>query len=133
MKTDPHARVGPLRAAFIVLLGTAAILGSMLMIASQAGCASPPSARVVQVQSLKAVGHAAEAAVSLAANLYAAKQITAPQAKQVMEFYDQRFQPAFRLAVAGVNANLDSIASADLVALATQLSALVASFSKPPQ
>lgn len=94
------------------------------------GCGTPPSARVVQVQSLKAVGHSAEAAVSLAANLYGAGRITAPQAKQVMDFYDQRFQPAFRLAVAAVNANLDSAASPDLVALATQLSTLVASFGK---
>lgn len=131
MNIDPHARVGPLRAAVVVLLATAAIIGGMVLIASQTGCSTAPSARVVQVQSLKAVGHAAEAAVSLAANLYAGNRITAAQAKQVMEFYDQRFQPAFRLAVAAVNANLDSTASPDLVALATQLSALVASFGKP--
>ncbi len=131
MNIDPHARVGPLRAALFVLLATAEIIGGMLLIASQTGCANPPSARVVQVQSLKAVGHAAESAVSLAANLYASNRITAAQAKQVMEFYDQRFQPAFRLAVAAVNANLESAASPDLLALVTQLSTLVASFTKP--
>lgn len=94
------------------------------------GCATPPSGRVAQVQTLKAVGHSAEAAVSLAANLYAAKRITAEQARQVMALYDVRFQPAFRLAVAAANANLDSFASPDLVGLAAQLTALVASFGR---
>lgn len=131
MNTNP--RSGPLKAAFSTLLVTAVLVAAILAIAaSQSGCVAPPSARVVQVQSLKAVGHSAEAAVSLAANLYATNRITAAQAREVMAFYDQRFQPAFRLAVAAVSANLDSVASPDLVALATQLSSLVATFVKPP-
>ncbi len=93
------------------------------------GCGTPPSARVVQVQSLKAVGQSAESAVTLCANLYGARQITAAQAQAVMDFYNQKFQPAFRVAVAAVNANLDSLASPDLQALANQLSNLVATFA----
>lgn len=91
------------------------------------GCAAP-SARVAQVQSLKAVGQSAESAVELSAQLYRDGRITPAQARQVADFYDQRFQPSFRLAVAAVNANLDSIASPDVAALASQLSALVVSF-----
>lgn len=93
------------------------------------GCATAPSARVAQVQSLKAVGQSAEAAVSLSAQLYRDGKITGAQARAVMDFYDARFQPAFRLAVAAVNANLDSLASPDLLALASQLSALVAQYA----
>lgn len=95
------------------------------------GCASAPSARVAQVQTLKSVGQAADAAVALSAQLYRDGRITAPQARAVMDFYDVRFQPAFRLAVAAVNANLDSIASPDVAALASQLAALVAQYAPP--
>lgn len=106
-----------------------AALCAFFTVPSFVGCSSPPSARVVQVQSLKAVGQSAEAAVTLSANLYGAGQITAVQARQVMDFYNQKFQPAFRVAVSAVNANLDSIASPDLQALANQLSNLVAAFA----
>lgn len=92
------------------------------------GCSTPPSARVVQVQSLKAVGHAAESAVALSAQLYRDGKITSAQAYKVAYHFDRQFQPAFRLAVAAVNANLDSAASPDLVALAAQLSSLVVQF-----
>lgn len=91
-------------------------------------CQTAPSARVAQVQTLKGVGQAAEASVELSAQLYRDGRITAAQARQVADFYDQKFQPSFRIAVAAVNANLDSIASPDVAALASQLSALVASF-----
>lgn len=99
----------------------------------ESGCATsaPPTARVVQVQTLKAVGHSAEAAMTLTANLYAAKQISDAQARTVMDFYDKSFQPAFRVAVAAVNANLESLTPADLQSLANQLTNLVAAFAKP--
>lgn len=94
----------------------------------QTGCKTAPSHRVIQVQTLKAVGETAEAAVGLSAQLYAAHTINAVQARQVLDFYNTKFQPVYRVAVAAVNANLDSIASPDLVGLAAQLSALVANF-----
>jgi parvulin-like peptidyl-prolyl isomerase len=110
----------------------AALCAFVFIAPSFTGCSTPPPARVVQVQSLKAVGQSAEAAVTLTANLYAAHQITGTQARQVMDFYDQKFQPAFRVAVAAVNANMDSIASPDLQGLANQLSNLVATFANKP-
>jgi hypothetical protein len=91
-------------------------------------CSTPPNERVVQVQTLKAVGHTAESAVAASAQFYAAGRITAAQARQVMDIYDKRFQPAFRVAVNAVNANLDSVASPELVAIAAELSALVLTF-----
>ncbi len=92
------------------------------------GCSSPPDKRVAQVQTLKAVGHAAETAVATTAQLYLAGVITQAQADQVRNLYDNRFQPTFRVAVSAVNANLDSVASPELVALASQLAALVIQF-----
>lgn len=96
------------------------------------GCQQAPSARVVQVTTLKAVGHSAESAVELSAQLYRDGRITAAQARQVMDLYDNRFIPAFRFAVAAVNANLDSVASPDLIGLANELIGLVASFQTHP-
>ena len=93
------------------------------------GCGTPPGARVVQVQSLKAAGHTAESAVALSAQLFRDGKISAGQARDVLDFYNTRFQPVFRLAVQSANSNLDSVASPDLLSLASQLSSLVASFS----
>lgn len=96
----------------------------------QTGCSSP-STRVAQVQTLKAVGHTAEAAVATSAQLYGAHLITDKQARDVMDLFDGKFQPAYRVAVNAVNANLDSIASPELVSLAAQLATIVASYQKP--
>jgi hypothetical protein len=90
-------------------------------------CAAP-STRVVQVQTLKIVGQSAEAAVGVSAQLYQQGNITAEQARAVMDFYNLRFQPGYRLAVAAAQSNLDSIASPELAALAAQLVQLVATF-----
>lgn len=90
-----------------------------------------PSARVVQVQTLKAVGHTAETAVATSAQLYGAHLITDKQARDVMDLYNQKFQPAYRVAVKAVNANLDSLAAPELIDLAAQLATLVASYQKP--
>lgn len=107
-----------------------AALGVLIPLATTS-CSTPPSARVAQVQTLKAVGQSAEAAVSSSAQLYAAGTITADQARQVMDTYNLRFQPVYRVAVNAVNSNLESVASPDLVAIAAQLSALVLQFSTP--
>lgn len=100
-------------------------------LAITAGCSTAPSSRVSQVMTLKAVGHSAEAAVQSTARLFQAGTITAAQAKQVMDVYDLRFQPAFRLAVTAVNSNLDSVSSPDLIILAAELSALILQFTTP--
>lgn len=94
----------------------------------QTGCSTPASARNAQYATLKAVADTADAAVAESAHLYATGVITAAQAIQVKTFYDSRFQPAFRLAVAAARADLSSAASPDLLSLASQLSSLVVSF-----
>lgn len=112
-----------------ILLIIALACGAIALPVLETSCAAP-SERVVQVQTLKAVGHTAEAAVAASAQLYAAGKITAVQARQVMDIYDKQFQPAFRVAVNAVNANLDSIASPELVTIAAQLSALIITFKQ---
>lgn len=91
----------------------------------QTACQTAPSARVAQVQTLKSVGQVAEAAVALSAQLYGAQKITAAQAREVADFYDRKFQPAFRLAASAVSANLDSFANPEIIGLANDLVALV--------
>lgn len=92
------------------------------------GCKTAPSARNVQYATLKAVGDTADAAVSLSAHLYAQGTLTADQARQVKDFYDQKFQPAYRLAVNAAKADLSTVASPDLSSLASQLSDLLVKF-----
>lgn len=103
---------------------------SVEVVALTTSCSIPPSQRVVTVQTLKAVGQSAETAVSVSAQLYQSGQITAAQARQVMDFYDNKFQPSYRIAVSAANADLSSVASPDLLTLASQLSNLVSSLQK---
>ncbi len=98
----------------------------------ETGCTTTPSTQNIEVQTLKAVGQSAEGAVALSAQLYQAKTITADQARQVMDFYNLKFIPVFKLAVATAHSDLSSIASPDVLALASQLSALVISFQAKP-
>lgn len=114
---------------YILLL--VAAFGLLTVPILETGCAAP-SSRVVQVQTLKAVGHSAEATVALSAQLYADGKITTAQAYEIAVFYDKKFQPAYRLAVAAVNANLDSFASPDLIILTQQLANLLASYQSKP-
>ncbi len=111
----------------LILAMTLAVIAFPVL---QTGCSTPPSERVVQVQTLKAVGHTAESAVAASAQLYAAGKITPAQARQVMDIYDKKFQPAFRVAVNAVSANLDSLASPELISIAAQLSALIVTFKQ---
>lgn len=92
----------------------------------QTGCQQPPSQRVVQVQSLKAVGLAVDGGMKAAAQLYHNGQITEAQWNKVADFHDNKFLPAFNLAVAAVQSDLSSAASPDVLALATQFANLVA-------
>lgn len=91
-------------------------------------CNQVPSARVIQVQTLKSVGQGAEAIVALSAQLYRDGRITGAQARQILDHYDGKFQPAYRVAVTAVQSNLDSFASAEVLTLANQLSALLTQF-----
>jgi hypothetical protein len=99
----------------------------MLAIAplTYSGCSTPPTERTAAVQTLKAVGHSAEAAVELSAKLYQDGRITAAQARQVLDLYNLKFQPAYRVAVTAAQADLSSAASPDLLRLANDLTQLV--------
>lgn len=91
-------------------------------------CASSPVTQNVTVQTLKSVGQSAETTVTLSAKLYQSGTITPAQARVVFDFYNQKFQPAFRVAVTAAHSDLSSLASPDVLALAAQLSSLVVQF-----
>ncbi len=107
------------------------ILALAMPVAYQ-GCATPPAERVVVTQTLLSVGQAAEAAVTLSAQLYDERKITAAQAREVLDFYTQKFQPAFRVAKTAVNSDLSSLASPDILALGNQLFSLVVKLQTHP-
>lgn len=108
----------------------ASLLPCLAVLTTGSGCSSP-SAQVAAVETLKSIGQSAESAVALAADLYGAKQITADQARAVILFYNQTFQPAFRIAKDAVKGDLSSVAPADLVALGAQLTELVRKTHSP--
>jgi hypothetical protein len=93
------------------------------------GCSTAPSARVIQVQTLKAVGQSAKTALDASTQLLKQGTITVAQWQKVADAYDHKFQPAFNLAVAAAQSDLSSVASPDLVALGTQIVSLVAELS----
>ncbi len=95
-------------------------------------CSSSPSTQNIQVQSLKAIGQAAEAAVKESAYMYQDRRINAVQAYEIKVFYDTRFKPAYRLAVSAVLGDLNSIAAPDVISLFNQLTALVANYKNAP-
>lgn len=108
-----------------------ALLFSLSMVSLGTGCQAP-STRVGQVKTLKAVGESRDATMKIAANLLANGQITVDQWTKIAKFHDERLQPAYNLAVGAVRADLDSVASPDLLLLLTQFVSLVAPYSKQP-
>jgi hypothetical protein len=97
-------------------------------------CVSPtsstPSAatQAAEYKTLATVGAAGKAAVDTAAQLLRANKITVAQFSKVAAIYDNKFQPAFNLALTVAQTNLTQPAPADLLAILNQLTALVASF-----
>lgn len=89
------------------------------------GCQTAPSERVQEVKTLKAVGLAVDGTMRLAAQLYHDGKISADVWRQVALVHDAQFQPAFNLAVKAVQSDLSSVASPDLVGLASQLAAIL--------
>lgn len=94
------------------------------------GCQQPPSQRVVAVNTLKAVGLSAKAAMDASTSLLKQGAISYAQWQKVAVVYDNKFQPAFNAALVAVNSDLSSFASPDLIAIAAELTNLVATFSK---
>jgi hypothetical protein len=93
------------------------------------GC-STPTTRNTAVATLKAVGHTAEAAVSLSAQLYADGKITEAQAYAVFDAYNTRYLPAFRVARTAARFDGNAVAPLELINIANDLAALVASYRK---
>lgn len=93
-------------------------------------CSTTASQQVAR-QSLLATGHAAESTVRFAGRLFEDGKITADQLRSVVRFYDERFQPAFRAAVAVSRADLEQPAPPDVAALAAQLTTLLSTFLAP--
>ena len=89
------------------------------------GCATPVNQRVVAGQTLKAAGQAAEAAVALSAQLYAERRLSPAVARAVLDFYNDRWQPAYRLALAAAQSDPAQSAPLQLLTLLTQLQGMV--------
>lgn len=94
-------------------------------------CQTAPTARVQEVKTLKAVGIAVDGTMRLAAQLYHDGKINAVTWQQIADVHDKQFQPAFNLAVRAVQMNLDSVASSDLITLASSLSAILTPYLTP--
>lgn len=92
------------------------------------GCTTAPTQRGQTVMTLKIVGASVDASMKIAVQLLHDGHITAAQWNQIAAIHDQKFLPAYNLAVAAVQANLDSVASPDLTALAAQLASIIASY-----
>ncbi len=93
------------------------------------GCTNTASSQATKYKTLAAVGAAAQAAMDSTTALLKAGKITVPQFQRIAEFYDTRFQPAYRFAVAAAQADLSSAASPDVAALLGQFTTLVAEVS----
>jgi len=92
------------------------------------GCSTAPTQRGQTVTTLKIVGASVDTSMKIAVQLYRDGKISPAVWNQVAAIHDQKFQPAYNLAVAAVQANLDSVASPDLVGLAAQLAQIVAMY-----
>jgi hypothetical protein len=100
------------------------------MLTVQTGCTTPPVERVVQVKTLKAVGETVSTAMESAAKMRLQGQITPAQWERIADMHDNRFLPAYKLAIRTVKADLSSVASPDILAIATDLINAVAAYQK---
>jgi hypothetical protein len=94
------------------------------------GCASSPSTQVATVHTLQAVGVSAKTAMDASTQLLKQGTITVDQWQKVAAIYDTRFQPAFAAAVVVAHSDVSSAASPDLIAIAAELTNLVATYTK---
>ncbi len=115
------------------LIGKSLILifALALTVPMQTGCSQAPSARVQAVQTLGVLGSTAKAGIDGAALLLKNGKITVKQWQDVAAFYDQRWQPAYNLAVLVAKSDLSSVASQDLQKLANEFMDLISKLSAP--
>lgn len=116
----------------LLILSIVLACAGIVCLTNLTGCSTPPSARVVQVQTLRAVGESAKTAMDAATQLLKQNSITLTQWMRVADLYDHDFQSAYRVAVAAARSDLSSIASPDLANVAGQIVNLVASFNTKP-
>lgn len=111
-----------LASLLLAVLACAGVLAPMLC----TGCATPVNQRTVAGQTLKTAGQAAEAAVAISARLYADKRMSPTVARAVLDFYNDRWQPAYRLALAAAQSDPAQPAPVQLLALLGELQGIVA-------
>jgi hypothetical protein len=117
-----------MRSIRLLLISLVLAVAGAVCLTNLTGCSTPPSERVAAGSTLKAIGHTAEAAVELSALLYKDGKISGEQAQAVMTFYNQRYLPAFRVAVTAAKFDTDRLAPSEVIALATELVTLVNSY-----
>lgn len=100
---------------------------------TQTGCQTvpPPEKRVVAVKTLISVGQTAEAALDLCVQLTASGRISGAHAREVVDFYNRFYKPAFDAAKIAVLSDMSAAAPFELVKLAGELASMVAKFSTP--
>ncbi len=98
----------------------------------ESSCTTPPDQRVAVVQTLKSVGEGADAVVAVSAHLYGSGKIRADQAIAIKDFYDTKFQPAFRDAVTAAQSDLSVSSPAAILSLGLQLSTMLTQFQNQP-
>lgn len=111
----------------ILLLLTLTVLTPVL----ETGCNTAPTERVAIVQTLKSVGEGADAVVAVSAHLYGSGKIRADQAIAIKDFYDKKFQPAFRDAVKLSQSDLKA-SPAGILSLGLELSTMLTQFQNQP-
>lgn len=88
-----------------------------------------------QLMTLKVIGEAGAAAMTTVSRLEKEGKITHEQRLKVNDYYDNIFQPAYRLATQYITSpqqRANTLASPDLLLLLGQLTALIASLTSTP-
>lgn len=78
-----------------------------------------PATQLTAVQTLQTVAASTKAAMDTATALLKSGQITVTQWQAIANFYDNKFQPAFNLAVTAVGSDLTAPAGTTIADLAT--------------
>lgn len=92
----------------------------------QTGCQNTPATQSKTVQTLLTIGTTAKTAMDASTQLLKQGAISVDQWRQIANFFDTKWQPAFALAVSAAHSDLSSLASPDLIALAAQFTAFIA-------
>lgn len=87
-------------------------------------CSTAPSERTQAVMTLKLLGSSRDTAMQVAGQLWRDGKIDDVRRDKIIAYHDNVFQPAYRLAVQGVQADL-TLASPDLLKLFGELQALI--------